>query len=134
MLRITLGVLAGLVVGMLITGVIESVGHALFPPPPGVNLTDPAAMASVMDKIPLGAKVGVLIAWFLGVLAGASTALLIAGRRQPGGWIVGAVLFAFAAWTMATIPHPAWMVAGAVLAEFAAVIAADRAFGRPRTA
>jgi hypothetical protein len=134
MLRITLGVVAGLVVGMVVTGVIEALGHALFPPPPGVNLTDPAAMASVMAKIPLGAKVGVLVAWFLGVLVGASTALLIAGRRQPGGWIVGAVLFAFAAWTMATIPHPAWMIAGAVLAELAAVVAADRAFGRPRTA
>ncbi len=134
MLRITLGVVAGLIVGMVVTGVVESVGHALFPPPPGVNLTDPAALASVMGKIPLGAKIGVLVAWFLGVLTGASTALLIAGRRQPGGWIVGALLFAFAAWTMATIPHPAWMIAGAVMAELAAVFAADRAFGRPRAA
>jgi hypothetical protein len=132
MLRITLGVMAGLIVGMLVTGVVESVGHAVFPPPPGVNLTDPAAMATVMSRIPLGAKVGVLIGWFLGVLAGASTALLIAGRRQPGGWIVGAALFSFAAWTMATIPHPPWMIAGAVVADLAALFLADRAFGRPR--
>jgi hypothetical protein len=89
-------------------------------------------MASVMGKIALGAKIGVLIAWFLGVLAGASTALLIAGRRQPGGWIVAGVLFTFAVWTMTTIPHPPWMIVGAVLAEILAAFAADRAFGRPR--
>lgn len=130
MLRITLGVLLGLLVGMVVTGVVEGMGHTIFPPPPGVNLTDPAALTSVMGKIPLGAKIGVLTAWFLGVLSGASTALLIAGRRQPGGWIVAGVLFVFAVWTMTTIPHPPWMIVGAVLAEIAAAGLADRAFGR----
>lgn len=134
MLRITLGVFIGLFVGVLVTGVVEGVGDAVFPPPPGVNLTDPAILATVMDKLPLGAKVGILIGWFLGVLSGASTALLIAGRRQPAGWIVAAVLFAFAAWTMTTIHHPAWMIASAVAAEIAGAFLSDRAFGRPRNA
>lgn len=132
MLRITLAVVAGLVLGMVLTAVFEAVGHAIFPPPPGVNLTDPAQLRTVIRHIPLGAKVGVLVAWFLGVLVGAACANLIAGRRRVAGWIVSGLLFAFAAWTMATIPHPPWMIASAVVLELAAALAADRAFGRPK--
>lgn len=131
-LRIALGAVLGLIIGVIVTAVVESLGHAIFPPPPAVNLTDPAAMKTVMSQIPLGAKVGVLLAWFFGVLAGASTANLVAGRRRLAGWIVAGLLFAFAAWTVATIPHPPWMIVAAIAGEILAATAADRAFGRRR--
>ena len=41
-LRTALGVVLGLIVGLLIILAVEGVGHTIFPPPPGVNLTDPA--------------------------------------------------------------------------------------------
>jgi len=132
MLRITLGVVLGVAVGMIVAATTEALGHAIFPPPPGVNLTDPAALATVMFKIPLGAKVGVLAGWFLGVLAGASAANLAAERRPIAGRIVAGLLAAFTAWTLATIPHPAWMMAGAVVALVAGWAAAEYAFGRTR--
>lgn len=132
MLRLIIGVIVGLIVGVVVVGVVEGMGHMIFPPPPGVDLTDPAQMATVMSKVPLEAKIAVIVAWFLGTLAGASTANLIAGRRRTAGWIVAAVLFAFAGWTMATIPHPVWFMAASVVAAIAAALVADRAFGRPR--
>lgn len=132
MLRLVLGILAGLLVGVLVIFAVESVGHMLFPPPDGTNLTDPQAMRQVMMVIPWQAKAMVLIAWFLGILAGASTACLIAGRRALAGRITAALLFAFAVWTMISIPHPAWFVVAAVIATLVAALLADRAFGRVR--
>ena len=85
MLRLILGVLAGVVVGVVVIGVVEGVGHMLFPPPPGLDLTDPLQLHTAMSKVPVQAKVWVLLAWFLGALAGASTANLIAGRRRWAG-------------------------------------------------
>lgn len=132
MLRMILGVVLGLVVGVVVVTVVEGVGHTIFPPPAGVDLTDPAALKTVMARVPLEAKVAVLLAWFLGVLAGASTANLVAGRRALAGRITAAIIFAFAAWTMFTIAHPAWFMVSAVVAVLLAALAADRAFGRPR--
>lgn len=132
MLRLILAILAGLVVGILVIGVVEGAGHTIFPPPAGVNLTDPAQLKTAMSQVPMGAKVAVLLGWFLGTLAGASTANLIAGRRRLAGWITAAVLFAFAVWTMATIPHPIWFMAAAALANLAATVLATQGFGRPR--
>lgn len=132
MLRLILGVILGVLVGMVVIGVVEGVGHTIFPPPAGVDLTDPAALKTVMAQVPTEAKVAVLLAWFLGILAGASTANLAAGRRATAGRLAALILFAFAVWTMVTIPHPAWFMAGAVIAALVAAFAADRAFGRPR--
>lgn len=132
MLRLILGVLLGVVVGMVVTGMVEGMGHTIFPPPPGVDLTDPAALGTVMSKIPLEAKIAVLLAWFLGVLFGASTANLVAGRRAWAGRIAALCLFAFSVWTLTLIPHPTWFVIATPFAALIAAFAAEKAFGRPR--
>ena len=132
MLRLILGVVLGIVVGAIVTGVVEGMGHTIFPPPPGVDLTDPAQLQTVMSRVPMEAKIAVLLAWFLGVLAGASSANLIAGRRALAGRITSLLIFCFAAWTMTSIPHPAWFVAAACGAILLAAFLADRAFGRVR--
>lgn len=132
MLRLILGVVIGVIVGAVVTGVVEGFSHTIFPPPPGVDLTDPGQLQTVMSQVPFGAKLGVLLAWFLGVLAAASTANLIAGRRALAGRITSALIFAFAAWTMLSIPHPVWFVVCACLAMALAAFTADRASGRPR--
>ena len=132
MIRTVLGVLVGVVVGLVVISVVEGMGHTLFPPPPGVNLTDPAQLSTVMAKIPLQAKIVVLLAWALGTLAGASSANLLAGRRAWAGRIVALIVLALAGFNMTTIAHPPWMMAGAVVGVLLAAALADRAFGRPR--
>lgn len=133
MLRTIVGVMLGSLVGFIVTGTIESVGHSLFPPPAGVNLTDPAQMKSIMSVIPAQAKVMVLIAWVLGVLAGASSANVIAGRQALAGRITSGILIALSIWTMVTITHPVWFMILATLGALGAAALADRTFGRPRT-
>jgi hypothetical protein len=132
MLRLIMGVVLGVIVGAIVTAVVEGMGHTIFPPPAGVDLTDPAQLQTIMSRVPMEAKIAVLLAWFLGVLAGASSANLIAGRRALAGRIASLLIFCFAAWTMTSIPHPAWFVAAACAAILLAAFLADRAFGRVR--
>jgi hypothetical protein len=134
MLRTILGVVLGAIVAVIVVGVVEGVGHTIFPPPPGVNLTDPAQMATVMSRITFPAKIAVLLAWVLGTLAGASAGDVIAGRRAWAGRIVTLVVLALSIFNMITIPHPVWFMIAAVLGILAAGALADRAFGKPRTA
>ncbi len=133
-LGVVLGVVIGVIVSMLIILAVEGVGHTIFPPPPDVNLTDPAQLATAMGKIPVQAKIAVLLAWFLGTLGGASAANLIAGRRAWAGRIVALIVLALSIFNMTTIQHPAWMAVCAVLAILLAGFVADRAFGRRRVA
>lgn len=132
MLRTILGVVLGVIVAVIVVGVVEGVGHTIFPPPPGVNLTDPAQLATVMTRITFPAKIAVLLAWVLGALAGASAGNVIAGRRAWAGRVVTLVVLALSIFNMTTIPHPVWFMIAAVLGMLAAGALADRAFGKPR--
>ena len=107
-MRIVAGIVIGAVVAILCVAAIETIGHLAFPPPPATDLTDPAQVARIMATVPLAALAFVAAAWFIGALAGAWVANLVA-RRALAGWIVIALVLAAGIYTMATIPHPAWM-------------------------
>ena len=91
----------------------------MFPPPAGLNAADPAQLATMMDQIPVGAKLMVLLAWFIGIVIGGSVAMVVSSRRKWTAWTVAVILFSLAALTMVMIPHPVWMMAGAVMATIA---------------
>ena len=119
------GVVAGLVVAMLVVMAVEGAGHAMFPPPEGLDITRPEDQAQLMELIPLGAKIAVVVAWFLGALAGAATAIAIARHILPG-WIVGLVMVALSLVTTQMFPHPVWMIGAAVILPIAGVLAAKQ--------
>ena len=131
-LRTALGVVLGLIVGLLIILAVEGVGHTIFPPPPGVNLTDPAQLSTAMAEIPTPAKFAVLLAWFLGTLGGASSGNLVAGRRPWAGRVITLVVLALSIFNMTSIQHPLWMAVGALALILFGGFVADRAFGKPR--
>ena len=112
-MKIVLGVVAGFVVAFLCVAGIETVGHLAFPPPPGTDLSDPAQLARLIETLPMGAFAFVVAAWFIGSLAGAWVANLVA-KRALAGWIVAVLVIAGAVYTMMAIPHPAWMWAMAI--------------------
>lgn len=129
-----LAVVAGVVIGGLVVGITESLGHALFPPPPGFDPNNPADLARLWDVIPLPSKLMVVAAWFLGALAGACAAIIIARRVLPA-WTVGLVIGALGLWTTQLFPHPPWMVVAAVVLPLIAVLVARRLMaGRLATA
>lgn len=123
--RNVLAVLAGVVAAMLAIGGVEAIGHALFPPPPGLDLARAEDQARLMAVIPLEAKIAVVAAWFLGALVGAAAAIAIARRVLPA-WIVGVAIASLGLWTTQIFPHPDWMLASAVVLPLVAVLAAKR--------
>jgi len=123
--RSLLAVVAGLVVAMLVIAGVEAVGHALFPPPPHLDLARTADQERLMEALPIQAKLAVVAAWFLGSLAGAATAIAIARRVLPA-WIVAVVIAGLGLWTTQMFPHPDWMLASAVVLPLVAVLVAKR--------
>ena len=133
-MRMALGVVAGLVVAFLCVFAVEYVGHAIYPPPAGLDVRNPADQARLMEAMPATAKALVLAAWFVGAFLGAWTANRIAGRSLAG-WIVALLVVCAGIATMVMIPHPAWMWAGGLALPLLAGWIADRmARGRPAAA
>jgi hypothetical protein len=128
-MRMGLGIVAGLVVAFLCVFAVEWVGHSLYPPPAGLDASDPADQARLMAAMPAAAKATVLLAWFGGALAGAWTADRIAGRGLAG-WVVALLVIAAGVATMLVIPHPAWMWSGGIALPLLAAWIADRLSAR----
>lgn len=118
MLRIILGVLAGAVVAVALVAGLESLGHLAFPPPPGLDVSDPAQLAAMMDQVPPAAKIWVVAAWALAAMGGGVVAVLVS-RRGWTAWIVAGLIAAAAVATLFMIPHPLWMQVGAVAGPLA---------------
>ena len=126
MLRNILGVFIGIAAGVVVVGLIESIGHWIYPPPPGIDVTDPEALARLMHEIPLGAKLAVVIAWALGALAGGYMAALISRQAIWPPLIVGVIILAAGAYTLYAIPHPLWMAVVGILVPVPAALLGGR--------
>lgn len=120
-----LAVIGGLVVAMLVIAGVEAIGHAIFPPPEGLDLNRVEDQRQIMDAMPFEAKLVVVLAWFLGSLAGACAAIAIARRVLPA-WIVAVAIACLGLWTTQLFPHPDWMLASAVVLPLVAVLVAKR--------
>lgn len=102
--------IAGVLVGSVVVALVETAGRALFPTPPAPS-GDATAMRAYVATLPFEALAAVVAGWWLGTFAGASSAVLIAGRRPllQAGIVTGVLLLATVA-NLALMPHPWWMV------------------------
>lgn len=121
--RLILGLLAGVIVSGIVVAVVESAGHMIWPPPEGLDISNPEDQARIMEVIPLSAKVAVVIAWFLGALAGAWVAIQIS-KNVLTGWMVGLLLVVGGFVTTQMFPHPLWMLISAVVLPLLGVLLA----------
>ena len=127
-------VVLGLLMGVFVVAAGEMVGHALWPPPPGLDATNPEHLARLMQEIPKAALVAVVVSWALGAFAGGAVAARV-GKSIGPAIIVGVILLAAGVMTMIQIPHPAWMWACGVLVPIpAAWLGARLALPRPAQA
>lgn len=113
MLRILLALVVGVLVAFTVVAVGEAVGHWIYPPPPGTDLSDPEALKTLMATLPTQAIAAVLVAWAAASFLGGAVAGAIA-RRRWAALAIGGVILAVGAATMVMIPHPLWFMIGSV--------------------
>lgn len=131
--RSILGVFAGMLIAFILVTLVEILGHRIFPPPPGLDLTDRASMAAIVQSMPLGAMLFVLAAWFLGAGVGVSTAVRVSGNKRTPGLVVGGTLLVLTLYSLWTIPHPVWMASSAVIGLIVITVLAARPSGANTT-
>ncbi len=109
-------VLAGIVISAIVIGVIEFIGHQVFPPPADLDITNKEMMADFIANLPLGALLFVVGAWLIGPLVGS----FIACKFMPEEWRhiaigIGVAIAIFTVMNIMMFPHPLWMtVVGAL--------------------
>lgn len=101
--------ITGVIVAIALVWVVESVGHAIYPPPPDLDFADAQAMRAYVDMLPLGASLFVAAAWFIGTLCGTCVACAI-GNARPMifAFLVGGVMLIATTINLTMIPHPVW--------------------------
>jgi hypothetical protein len=110
--RTILGMLVGVVVAIAVIMLVEMLGHSVYPPPPGLDPTDPAneaAFAAFVAQMPLGAKAMLLLAWLLGTFTGALVAAKIARHQTAAALLVALVVMSGVVGMILKIPHPGWL-------------------------
>jgi hypothetical protein len=113
---------AGLFTAVVLIAVVQAVAHQLYPPPPGTDFHDPAALAELMAQMPVGALLMVLLSYGVGTLIGALVASRFSAPHLPKrqGWIVGLMMLTAGVMNLLAIPHPAWFWAACFVVFIAA--------------
>lgn len=126
--RTLLGILAGAIVMWLTIFILEFAGHALFPPPPGLDPTNQANLAAIIAKAPVGAMAMLVVGWVAGAFTGGFTAAKIARPYPRTAAIVVALLVMLGvAGMIYLVPdHPIWVSALGLLLPIPTALAASR--------
>lgn len=127
MWRSSLGILVGWIVAFVTVAVVEIVNVLIFPPPAGLDVNDPAALAAVIAEAPAYKLVLVPVAWFLAAALGGWIAAKIAGRASLAhAFFIAGLLILAAILNMLMIPHPAWFWVAGLAAPLAGMLVAAR--------
>lgn len=135
MFRTVLGVLAGIATMWLATAAVEFLGHALFPPPAGLDPQNPDQLRIIIDTAPTGSLAMLVCAWVAGAFAGGWVAARIARHPRTAAAIVASVVIVGVAGMIVIVPdHPRWVsTLGLLLPVPVALVAAQWAMRREKT-
>ncbi len=109
MMKNILSVIAGLIAGFLVIVIMEAISHKMYPLPPGFDLdkADNEMLGLLMEIMPMGAFMMILIAYSLGSFSGGIISAAISNKiHQP--LMVGGVLMLAGIINLLMIRHPVW--------------------------
>lgn len=117
-MRNVLATIAGFIVASLTVYIFESlIGHNLFPLPESIDPMNMESIKENMHLIPVGSKIFVVIAHFMGIVVGMLVAALISKTSMVPSYIVGALMLAATAFNIIMLPKETWfLLADALLA------------------
>lgn len=104
-----LATIIGFIVASLTVYIFESlIGHNLFPLPEGANPMDMEWIKNNMDQIPVGSKICVVIAHFLGIIVGMLVAAMISKKAMVPSYIVGGLMLTATFFNIVMLPKELW--------------------------
>lgn len=108
-MRNVIATIVGLIIASLTVYIFESlIGHNLFPLPEGADPMDMEWIKNNMDKIPMGSKIFVVIAHFVGIVVGMFTAAKISKTIMIPTYIVGAFMLLATLFNIVMLPKELW--------------------------
>lgn len=125
MLRVILGVIAGIIAGSVCVWGVETLNHILHPYPAGMKANDIEAFKSYIENLPFLGKFMVIVGYALGALVSGFISTKIAKNGKPTAAIIcGLIFLSFTIYNMVVLPTPIWfwvlgiLVWGLVLAGY----------------
>jgi hypothetical protein len=133
--RTILGMLLGVVTMMFTVYAFEFLGHALYPPPAGLDPKNPDHLRMNIAAAPVGAMAMLVLAWAAGAFVGGWVAARIARHARAAAIAVALFVMAGVASMTVMVPeHPRWVsLLGFLLPIPLALIAAKLAGRREKT-
>jgi len=105
------GVFTALATAGLIVLMAQMIREGIFPPPPGLNFSDPKAVAAWMVELPASAFVIIAISHAIAAFsAGLISSLVSTKRRILTGFIAVLLLFGIVIFYLFNHQFPAWFV------------------------
>jgi hypothetical protein len=128
--RTLLGILLGSIVMWLTIFCLELLGHALFPPPAGLDPQNPEHLKRIIADAPTGAMAMLVLAWAAGAFTGAWTAARIARHPRAAAVLIALVVMSGVIGMMLIVPeHPKWVSGLGLLLPIPVALIAARVAG-----
>ena len=135
MFRNLAAIIIGVVTAFVIVMLVDKIGHMVYPPPVGLDSSEPDAMRPFLATLPIGAFLFILASSVVAAFAGTLLSCCI-GTANPNlfGAAVGGIILAKTIENFIAIPHPLWLVlatlSGIILSTLFAMRLATATTGR----
>ncbi len=111
-----LAVIGGIVIGVVLLGMVQSLLQALSPPAVDPDYTNPEAMATYIQGLSIWQLLSVPLCYAAGAFGGGFAGSRITDADpQPVGRIIGIGLTVFALINFLPLPYPWWIILPGIL-------------------
>jgi hypothetical protein len=118
-IRNTLAILAGIIIGSVVNMAIVTISPSLIPPPAGVDVTNAESLAKFMHLFEAKHFIMPFLAHAVGTLVGAVIAYLMAASyKKRIAYVIGMVFLSGGVMASFMIPAPTWFIALDLLAAY----------------
>jgi hypothetical protein len=109
LMKNSLATIIGFFVASITVYIFETlIGHRLFPLPEGADPSNMEWVKNNMNQVPTGAKIMVVIAHFMGIVAGMFVAGFISKTSMVPAYIVGGLMLLATIATIIILPKELW--------------------------
>lgn len=107
--RIILAVVLGILATSIVVGLVQQLGHYLYPLPEGADPNNPEAIKEYVENAPFMAIFFVILSYAAAAFVGGFVATFIAGdRKKIYAICIGILFLATSIYMMTIIPSPIW--------------------------